>query len=247
MSFGIKLVDIDGDGDLDLAVANVNSPNEVYLNDGTTLATSPAWSSANAVASYEVEFGDINADGNNDLIFGNNGPNEVYFGTGSAPYLPTTPGWTSSNSLSSHGIEIGDINMDGNLDLVVGNNNNNLELYVNIGSTFESSPTWVMLEQNDTRGIAIGDMDGDGDLDLAVANNGNPNSVFINQMTTSGYTYDSGPSWISSNSLNSRGVAWADIDGDGDEDLAVANYQGKPEIYLSTCLLYTSPSPRDDT
>ncbi len=234
MSFGIKLVDIDGDGDLDLAVANVNSPNEVYLNDGTTLATSPAWSSANAVASYEVEFGDINGDGNNDLIFGNNGPNEVYFGTGSAPYLPTTPGWTSSNSLSSHGIEIGDINMDGNLDLVVGNNNNNLELYVNIGSTFESSPTWVMLEQNDTRGIAIGDMDGDGDLDLAVANNGNPNSVFINQMTTSGYTYDSGPSWISSNSLNSHGVAWADIDGDGDEDLAVANYQGKPEIYLST-------------
>ena len=164
----------------------------------------------------------------------NNGPNEVYFGAGSAPYLPTTPGWTSSNSLSSHGIEIGDINMDGNLDLVVGNNNNNLELYLNIGSTLESSPSWVMLEQNDTRGIAIGDMDGDGDLDLAVANHGNPNSVFINQMTTSGYTYDSGPSWISSNSLNSRGVAWADIDGDGDEDLAVANYQGKPEIYLST-------------
>ena len=124
--------------------------------------------------------------------------------------------------------------MDGNLDLVVGNNNNNLELYLNTGSTLEATPSWIMLEQNDTRGIAIGDMDGDGDLDLAVANNGNPNSVFINQMTTSGYTYDSGPSWISSNSLNSHGVAWADIDGDGDEDLAVANYQGKPEIYLST-------------
>jgi|GEM_PF-1405607 len=234
MTFGIKWADIDGDGDLDLAVANVNSPNEVYLNDGTTLATTPAWTSANAVASYEVEFGDINGDGNYDLIFGNNGPNQVYFGTGTTPYFPSTPDWTSSNSLSSQGIEIGDINMDGNLDLVVGNNNNNLELYLNTGSTLEATPSWIMLEQNDTRDIAIGDMDGDGDLDLAVANNGNPNTLFINYITTNGYTYGSGPDWISSNALNSHGVAWADIDGDGDEDLAVANFQDKPEIYTST-------------
>ena len=53
--------------------------------------------------------------------------------------------------------------------------------------------------------------------------------------------------------VNSQGSAaistdWADIDKDGDLDLAIGNNGAKNAVYLNHgngCLLYTSPSPRD--
>ena len=66
-----------------------------------------------------------------------------------------------------------------------------------------------------------GDADGDGYLDFAVANKDDPNRVYAGD-GAGGLTLD----WSSSETDDSRDVAWADWDGDGDLDLAVAPSEG---------------------
>ena len=77
--------------------------------------------------------------------------------------------------------------------------------------------------------VALGDLDGDGDLDAWVANDGGEaNRVWINQGGDQGGTpgtyADSGQALGNSSSL---GVALGDVDGDGDLDAWVANYDNQ--------------------
>ncbi len=83
-----------------------------------------------------------------------------------------------------------------------------------------------------TWSVAWGDWDGDGDLDLAVGNGqfGSKASNSVNQIYVNDgdgrFTLESD---IGTAADNSRAVAWGDWDGDGDLDLAVANY-GQPNL-----------------
>ncbi|MCP3910336.1 MAG: Ig-like domain-containing protein, partial [Actinomycetia bacterium] len=79
----------------------------------------------------------------------------------------------------------------------------------------------------DSIGVSLGDVDGDGDLDAFVANGGSqPNTVWLNdgglQGGTPGAFTDSGQSLGSSDSF---AVSLGDVDGDGDLDVFVANWQ----------------------
>lgn len=64
-------------------------------------------------------------------------------------------------------------------------------------------------------------------MDFAEANFGGPNSIYINN----GFGFDL--EWLSFDSSDTKDVAWADVDGDGDLDLMSANADQPNHLYES--------------
>ncbi|MCB9896498.1 MAG: VCBS repeat-containing protein [Planctomycetes bacterium] len=134
-----------------------------------------------------------------------------------------------------------DIDGDGDLDVFIGNWGQDNIVYRNRGNaSFETVPPQAI--NNDggfTFDAAWGDMDGDGDQDLAVANGqGTNNGLYENlhgkipqategrfeKVTTGPVVTDGGETY---------GVAWGDVDNDGDLDLAFANKLSPNLLYLN--------------
>lgn len=142
------------------------------------------------------------------------------------------PDWTSSPmGLRSTGLGVSDIDQDGWPDLVVANGNDvakqSLVVYYNNGDgTYPLEPSWSSADLDYHGQLAIGDINGDTYPDVAV-------SVYFQDFQEENFGYvkvylnrigelESLPSFITSDSLNTRSCALGDADGDGDLDLGVA-------------------------
>ncbi|MGB1122286.1 MAG: FG-GAP repeat domain-containing protein [Flavobacteriales bacterium] len=162
------LHDLDGDGDLDLAIGNkeryegVNdTPTALALFENTGTASQPAfawrtWGAIdfgfNGIESGHPAFADLDGDGDNDLIVGDElGLLHAYINTAEPGSWPV---WTldqlAVQNAEGEAIDVGqfaapqliDVNADELIDLVIGEKNGTLSLYVNCGSP--STPSWCL-------------------------------------------------------------------------------------------------------
>ena len=184
-----------------------------------------------------VKFGDMNGDGNLDLVLGNNGTNdqnEVHINNGSgglATSVNVGPGTDETVTIA-----LGDLDGDGDLDVVVGNQGAGTQnvAYFNDGNATPGFATSVNFGPgNDrTQEIKLGDMDGDGDLDLVVGNAaGEQNVVYFNDGTGPPPAFG-----VSSNfgtAGNSYGIGVGDFDNNGTLDIAVGNRGGQNVVHLN--------------
>lgn len=118
---GFVINDVDGDGDLDFVTANAGSSNlSVRLNNGqgyfTASATLPDIALSTPV--YELVAGDVDADGDPDLVVissPNNGPSftTTLLNSGTGRF---TPAGTTPLGNAANGLALADVDGDGDLD-----------------------------------------------------------------------------------------------------------------------------------
>ncbi|MCB0098608.1 MAG: VCBS repeat-containing protein, partial [Caldilineaceae bacterium] len=242
--------DVDGDGDPDLAAAIYGYDEEcecsastiqIYFTERTILQSESVWNpDLNRV--YSIAWGDVDRDGDLDLAVGTGAGNPVKVYRNDSGALQATVMWQSVENDFTQSVAWGDVNGDGWLDLAVGNvaaydfdcscwpSDSVNKIYLNHSGHLSESSDWQSEERDDTYSVAWGDVNGDGNLDLAVGNaptydlvcdcykNGE-NRIYMNMGVTLGTT----ASWWSDDADDTWSIAWADMDNDGDLDLAAGN------------------------
>jgi len=242
-NYSITTGDLDGDGKPDLVTAGL-SPDNISIFRNTSIPGNISFSDSIPLpvghGPVNASIGDLDGDGKPDLVvvdtynnsltlFRNTStPGNISFGAGKDIITGPYPSK----------VVIADLNGDGKSDLAVVNSGPN-SVPGNTISVFKNTSTGsiisfdnkVDLQTGSTPvGIAAGDLDGDSKPDLAVTNRNNGNvSVFRNTSSGSDISFSSRIDYASE--TNPGEVAFADLDGDGKPDLAVAN-QSKASISI---------------
>ncbi len=294
-SSSAAFADVDGDGDLDLYVANYvlfdlavhplcgetesglasychpaifpGLPDHFYRNRGDGRfeeATAAAGFPSDDGKGLGVIFGDVDADGLDDLYVANDTtPNFLYRNRGNGTFedisfLSGTALNADGKAEAGMGVDFQDLDQDELPELVV--TNFDLEtngLYGNLGGGLFFDRRFVarIAEPSLYRvgfGVAFADLDRDGDADLVIAN-GHIISNIEQFPDKKGNTYRQ-PNQVLENDgeghfredkqagldavRSSRGLAVGDLDGDGDQDLVISNSDEPAEVYENV-----SPDP----
>jgi len=80
----------------------------------------PIWSSGQANRTTDVALGDVDGDGDLDLICGNSGESTTLYENTDGIFA-SMPKWSSGQVNQTSGVALGDVDGDGDLDLVCGN------------------------------------------------------------------------------------------------------------------------------
>ncbi|MBN1424619.1 VCBS repeat-containing protein [Candidatus Fermentibacteria bacterium] len=218
------------------------------------MSPDPVWQVTGTIPTG-VGWADFDANGWLDLVITHGldviaSPDAVYFNTDGI--LSFTPGWISEASLPSANVFLGDLDNDGDPDLAVsslGITSQGLPpvphtIYFNNGG-LPPNPDWVSLPGN-AFSCAGGDVDGDGDIDIAfgqgdfATNHFQKTVLYLNENGDFGQS----PTWETADLLHSAEVAFADVDRDGDLDLALGgrNSFGLAIFFNDQGILETTPS-----
>ena len=143
--------------------------------------------------------------------------------------------------LLGSGVALGDVDGDGRTDVYLSRLSGSNVLYRNLGGwKFEdiTASAGVGAPDRLSTGAVFADVDGDGDVDLLTTAFGGPNALFMND--GSGRFLEVTEEAGLASALASTTMTLADIDGDGDLDLYVANYKVRSAEDLFE--LYERPS-----
>lgn len=183
-----EFADVDNDGDQDLLITGNTSQTvttaNLYLNDGMGNFTLASGTPFEASIAGDIDFGDIDGDGDLDLIMSGKNSLEalfvkLYINNGSSSFSLSNgssfiPVWFSST-------EFIDVDNDNDLDLLIcGRDASNISittLYLNNGSgvfTTASGTPFIGARQGK---IAFGDTDNDGDQDILITGSSNGQNI----------------------------------------------------------------------
>jgi hypothetical protein len=241
----LECCDFDSDGDPDLGVALLGGGHPdwsyehdaLYVNLGTTFETSPSWVGKPAHNAFGIAWGDYDSDGDADLAVAGGidyvlraEPLRVYENEDGV--LNPVPAWESERHSYWMDVLFDDFDNDGFLDLAAAAEQGSNAIFFGTGDGLAATPGWEDSPEWVTLKIAAGDLNRDGWLDLVLANNNQVGEGQVDLIHLSdGGVFDTEPDWVSSDVEMSSYAALADLDADGDLDLALSGWWTPIRIY----------------
>ncbi len=226
---GLALADVNADGAPDIVAGTSMQGSHVYLNDGAghfDLSRAVPFGTGTEAIS-DVAAGDVDSDGDLDLVVGNDKQrSEVYLNDGAGAFPPGR----SFGSTKARAVAVGDLNGDGKLDVITAEINAGVQVYLNDGKGQPEAGRAI--DKGSAMSIAVADFNGDRKLDLIVGYGDGPIAVYLN---------DGRANFSGERSRFGRPNAWAlatgDMNGDGVLDV-VAGYSngsggGQNYVYLN--------------
>jgi hypothetical protein len=222
------------EGHSDLAVVdNIHDTISILLGDGTgrfQLSGTPIHFSGaepNAIA-----IGDFTGNGVEDLAFASGGEVNVLLGNGSGGFVPA-PGSPFATAGYANSVATGDFNGDGRSDLAVTTSSDQVAIYLATGGgRFQEAEGSPLAVGEGPNAIVAADLAGDGKTDLAVTNERSSTTTVLLGNGAGGFVPAAGspfaiPTGASPGALGlPESMATGDFGGDGNTDLAFANFNG---------------------
>ncbi|MBK1702980.1 FG-GAP-like repeat-containing protein [Halochromatium glycolicum] len=184
---------------------------------------------------YALAAGDVDADGDLDLVVtGADGPRLLLNqATGGGAGVFTESAGLPALGAVALGAVLVDVDGDADLDLFLAVADGQDRLLLNDGAGAYTDATAARLPPDVATGAAAaaGDVDGDGDTDLVVGNRDSRSLLLLNN--GSGAFTDAGTNRLPVDADPTTAVLFADLDGDGADDLFFANDGAQNRLLLN--------------
>ena len=236
----VILGDVDGDTDLDAFVVNGSSgalfppgfsgfQNLLWINNGDGIFSDETNTRLPLAtnSSFHAAFGDLDSDGDLDLVIGNVGStgagqqNRLLINNGSGVFTDETTTRLPALSDITLALALEDLDGDSDLDIVVANRTPaGSKILVNDGVGFFADQTVQRFSTPPpfAGDVVVADVNGDGSKDIIFASVSGGPLVFIN---SGGGDFTEETNTRTPTFSDSHGLAVADVDTDGDVDIFV--------------------------
>jgi hypothetical protein len=177
--------DVDGDLDLDVLVVSRDAATKLWINDGAGVFTNKAMPADGS--SYSFDMGDINGDGDLDLLSAEGGVDKLFENNGTGTYTNASSKVTGNPSADDNDSKFFDLDNDGDLDFVIGSLSSNGErIFRNNGPKaapqFTAVTGAITALVDSSLDIEVADFTGDGRYDIVTAqgeSGGFQNKIYV--------------------------------------------------------------------
>ena len=205
--------------------------NETYFQDATATHL-PQDPDLHALGSTMA---DMDGDGDLDVLVAvEHGVNRLYINNGKGK-LTYKEGAFGKGSYDSEHVIATDFNKDGILDAVfIAEDDQNHQLFYGNGNNNFTDVSYRLLKKSEGNALAVADFNNDGLPDILIGNTGelrekgkpradNRNILLINKEDNPGTFRDESKKRLPGLQDDTQGLGLADLDGDGDFDMVIAN------------------------